>query len=407
MAYITVSAVLGHNPWPHTSMYWPANSRFISTASFDPQHFKASLLGSPRLIQCAPPCFNPSLVEISSLMRDSAAEAGIVGARYLAAIRETRGAQCQELRDNRRQLEPTNESTLRLSVKNFRSYLALLDSSLRQVAFIVNRAGELKDVGLVDVRLDRFGESLLMHGMMYRAGRDPTWVVKSFDLSFEGALVHLVAGRVHPDLKVLSHAGHWKNLGILWNGDYGSPLRILYWLKEIPDVRRGLPPPAPSKASQRAQPLYGLGGRRRVSNNGSPLLLNRPPGFRLASGHVHADELPHGRNEHGTTTFGNTYINYFYLMRDKPPYEIIASSPPFCFPSADNASSCDTIQFITSLIKLEETNQVLISYGINDCIGATVKLNLDAVVAFTTRRSTALPLAHQVRRTLKIFRIRN
>ena len=52
-------------------------------------------------------------------MRDSAAEAGIVGARYLAAIRETRGAQCQELRDNRRQLEPTNESTLRLSVKIF------------------------------------------------------------------------------------------------------------------------------------------------------------------------------------------------------------------------------------------------------------------------------------------------
>ena len=80
--------------------------------------------------------------------------------------------------------------------------------------------------------------------------------------------------------------------------------------------------------------------------------------------------------------YGNTYMHYFVLFEDSPPWQIQKRSGPWCFPSTDNASKCDTIQFVMSAHLDESQEELLLAYGINDCDSAIARLPLTKVLAF-------------------------
>lgn len=143
-------------------------------------------------------------------------------------------------------------------------------------------------------------------------------------------------------------------------------------------------------------------GERRLHSNGFALPL--PDGKRLLMmGHIHTDLYTPGEQ----FMFGNTYINYFVLVDSTPPFKFLAQSPPFCFPSADNSSECESIQFVMTARVLPTGRSrsagqgqgrpandgggdgdisdpaIQFSYGINDCSGATVEMPLSDVLAYT------------------------
>jgi hypothetical protein len=98
--------------------------------------------------------------------------------------------------------------------------------------------------------------------------------------------------------------------------------------------------------------------------------------------HTHDESaLPVHTLEPGGSIHGNTYRHHFFLLRDAPPYDVLAVSPAFCFPSAADGGRCDVIQFVMSLDATRDGFRV--SYGVNDCEAAAVELALDDILAFT------------------------
>ena len=360
---------------------------YIPNASFDANAFGTVVLGSPIWLNaaCPAPCFNPSIVALPDSMRERLP----MRAKYAAAFRFTE-SQCYNLAidwDPRRQL------------KGMKSFFMLLDNGFAPVARVVEGRGYVHNIGLHDVRLSRHGDIVLYTGMMYAHNR-ARWVLRRFDLSSwrennHTASVWLNAtGFVHPDLNQSHVKGMGKNLGIFWSGVMDEPIKLVYWLKapHHVDVRRGLPPPPAAPHMETLPPLHVDGYE--AHNNINPIPLD-DPGLQLGVLHTHSEVmLPHVpgkiRQPHGTTKHGNTYIHYFFAFRTVPPYEVVAKSPPFCFSSAADARRCDAIQFITSIDRTRH-DQLLVSYGINDCEAAVVKLAWRDVLNFTFG-----PLAAQV-----------
>ena len=145
-----------------------------------------------------------------------------------------------------------------------------------------------------------------------------------------------------------------------------------------------------------------------LHNNVNPLLLRRH-GLLLAVGHdrpfksrwITHDELPvNGYKNITKTTSWNTYLHYFILY-NATTLDHVATSSPFCFPSARlDMRRCDLVQFVTSLTR-GDGDDVLISFGINDCDSGIVALPADLIVAFSLGcsdrkvRSTTLRHAHE------------
>ena len=129
------------------------------------------------------------------------------------------------------------------------------------------------------------------------------------------------------------------------------------------------------------------------------------------------------------TKFGHSYVSYFVEFDADPPYAVRAQSPPFCFPSLANASLCETIQFVSSLLLVPRRarhprrrngsdaggsfddgsnpavrsiskapatvpllvpteHDVVVAYGINDCESATVRIPLSELLDFTREEGT-------------------
>ncbi|KAJ1450170.1 hypothetical protein M885DRAFT_533072 [Pelagophyceae sp. CCMP2097] len=360
---------------------------YIANASFYASAYAATLLGRPTYLDCEPPCFNPSVVEIPEDMLFGLP----LGSKYLATHRVTRGeALCESLwepteathspeSERRRLNHMSTDARRRLS--HMSTYMIIYNSSFQRVAAIVDAAGFVTNLGMHDARLERHGGGLLIHGMVYQKGK-ATWHVSR--LVIEGH------NRIHANMTKLRLfdvsdnriQDFGKNFGILWDGG-ADPFRVLLWLKAAPvtDVRRGLPLPQPSDSVSQAKDLFISGFP--VHNNISPLrLYPRFPNLRLGISHTHSDDsLKAHSREHGATAHGNTYLHYFFVMCDSEPNDVIATSPPFCFPSSSNSKKCDAIQFVTSASRLN-SKTMLLGYGINDCEGAVVELDLDDVLDF-------------------------
>merc|ERR1712078_857051 len=106
-----------------------------------------------------------------------------------------------------------------------------------------------------------------------------------------------------------------------------------------------------------------------LHNNVNPLLLRRH-GLLLAVGH----DRP----------FKSRWITYLhcFVLYNSTTLDHVATSSPFCFPSARlDMRRCDLVQFVTSLTR-GDGDDVLISFGINDCDSGIVALPADLIVAF-------------------------
>jgi len=68
--------------------------------------------------------------------------------------------------------------------------------------------------------------------------------------------------------------------------------------------------------------------------------------------------------------FGYRYTHFWYTMQAAPPYRMLATSAEFCIGSAQDASDCESVQFVSGLAHYppgQEADQLLLSFGINDC----------------------------------------
>ena len=74
----------------------------------------------------------------------------------------------------------------------------------------------------------------------------------------------------------------------------------------------------------------------------------------------------------GVAHYRSPYINFFYLFRSEPPFDIIAIAERF------SVSTNSNIEFCSGLI-IEE-NIVTVSIGINDCYGSLVSFSLEEIM---------------------------
>ena len=90
-----------------------------------------------------------------------------------------------------------------------------------------------------------------------------------------------------------------------------------------------------------------------------------------------------GATPDGIPLYGYKYLSKFVLFEASWPHRTTHISPSFCFP---RGKTCESIQVVCSL--LLEGSDLLISYGVNDCEAAVVRMPLVQALAFA--RSTKL-----------------
>lgn len=185
-----------------------------------------------------------------------------------------------------------------------------------------------------------------------------------------------------------------RNFGVVWPEDGGKP-HLLHWLAKNPLIVPGIPPKKKvgAKIRDALSLLPGVNGTY-LHNNVNPVRL---PGVGLlAVGHAHTDVPDDAVFPKGTApkrrriaAFGMTYVHYFVLLDEDPPFRAIAQSPPLCFLAAAQAkvagpktteSLCETIQFISGLTLLPGGTELAVGYGINDCEAAVSVLPVDWLV---------------------------
>lgn len=207
----------------------------------------------------------------------------------------------------------------------------------------------------------------------------------------------------HPQIE----ANPWKNseraqnIGLLWNNRPRETFKVIWWIQKFLDVQVGVPPQGRSHAEEHQverdtelELTNGLEGdyKSPLHGNGSPVSLNDiVPGLSILAGHTWLDAgalaMKRGR-VFNATRWHNTYMSQFVIFKNKAPFETVAVSPAFCFPSVSPESTtesplCDIIQFITGFTRIPHTSNVLITYGINDCESAWIEIPIIDLIRFT------------------------
>lgn len=312
-----------------------------ATQFFDPTELGIIPLGAPRAMHVGPGNFNPSIAPID---KD----------RYIVAYRQ---------KDHSCHLQR------RLGAQGSR--LWIVDGNFEPVTDVRTATGKKWIFDHTDARVEAVAGSILITATRYHHKKKELiqiWNARWLDLDEVNGTVRATSKPVvHPDIKGNSEIWrHGKNYGVLYSE---KSFRLLHWLTAgFVDIRQGIPPP---KAGDRVNIRIH---NKTLSNNGSPVQLS-VPNFMLSVGHVHIDSRPaFHRNWPNATKFGNTYLHSFVVFRNDT-YRHCATSRPFCFPSLDDASKCDLIQFVMTILRLPSNNNFLLTYGVNDCISATVELS--------------------------------
>jgi len=397
---------------------------YVEAAYFKPRDIGVMALPGARSFYFSVPLggFNPSVALLPRSLRKDVRRArtsrgDAAGAPTFVATFRHKGNLCRWLSEPRQRSSPKRRSRKKKRRKlqegqrtrreekqkksEFQTSVAILDNSLKHLEYVVDEAGKPWDFGLEDVRLDfseSYGERILTTAMDYpRKGKRvlaERWHARWLDLKVNRtskALQALSNPLRHPDVAgepMLLNSG--RNFGVLWDGHYDHAFNILHWLSDSTiDVRRGIPPMPPSEDDQQqtSHRKRGIEGANHslLHNNGSPRRVgSRCPGVRMALGHVHLDStMPaYRRNEVGATPYGNTYLHYFVFFEENPPFRLIQTSPAFCVPSPRDPSKCETIQFSSGFTFLNQ-NQLILTYGINDCEAAYAIVDVPALLNFS------------------------
>jgi hypothetical protein len=99
----------------------------------------------------------------------------------------------------------------------------------------------------------------------------------------------------------------------------------------------------------------------------------------LGIGHFHR---PEGRAANDYARFGHHYTHAWFTIPASPPFRLQRLSREFLLPSQADPKDGEIIQFLSGLELVERENgkQVLaLAYGINDCEGAAVYIDMDQV----------------------------
>jgi len=302
--------------------------------------------------------FNPSIV---ALPEGKEFNAGYEKARFVAVVRTHKlGSQCANLGIGATQ---TREALFKEEEKNVTS-LVLLDANFRPVTTLPQLdlpSGE-------DARLlIENGKMLISYNTPIKNGRARDWHLQCLELASQGD-GGLMATRApltnaFPDLPAAIKFSQAKNLGVI---NYKGKAYLLFHANAKRTV---------------TQPLFTL--------DENPV---HGTSYHLSGNPVHIPEKgvylsvlhKHKRTEKNSPAgSGVQYLHYFILMDDRPPFGLQKVSAPFCFPSQSpgHANECEFIQFVGSMLRDPQDPQTLmISYGINDCESAIVRLPLEPVL---------------------------
>eukprot|EP00440_Ansanella_granifera_P025077 gb/GFBE01027239.1/.p1 GENE.gb/GFBE01027239.1/~~gb/GFBE01027239.1/.p1 ORF type:complete len:402 (+),score=69.40 gb/GFBE01027239.1/:1-1206(+) len=303
--------------------------------------------------------YNPSLI----ILPPRLAESLHPDAYYLASFRH--GAnQCRNFRE-------VNKRRSRLPLT-----IAVLD---RNFTTLSSTQPERFDDEIQDVRLfRRRGGKLAMSYATKDDDADPDvennfeWCFREFEISPKSAgtpgsfKMSLASNRTCLNGE--------KNLGLMEKEN--SELEILVWPgSEQMDVR-SLSPEGPSAAPLNFSQLLSSVTGKPFHNNVNPVAL---PGLGAYLTVVH-DKKYIAEVKHG-----GAMLNYFVLFDIDPPYRLQHISPGFCFPALDGSTTCEIIQFVAGLVVAD--GEAVLSYGVNDCDAAVVRMPLAGVLSFATSNS--------------------
>ena len=90
--------------------------------------------------------------------------------------------------------------------------------------------------------------------------------------------------------------------------------------------------------------------------------------------------------------WGFRYTHFFYTVDPRPPYDILAFSTEWCIAAAQDPSDCETIQFAAGATLRNASGgsqELVVSYGVNDCEAKLATFSLDRVWSMLRPRSTA------------------
>ena len=96
----------------------------------------------------------------------------------------------------------------------------------------------------------------------------------------------------------------------------------------------------------------------------------------LGIGHFHR---PPDRNPNKYARHGHHYTHALFTISASAPYKLKRLSAEFVFPSKQYPRDADMIQFASGLELDEANGQAVIAYGINDCEGGVVYVDLNVL----------------------------
>ena len=77
--------------------------------------------------------------------------------------------------------------------------------------------------------------------------------------------------------------------------------------------------------------------------------------------------------------FGYFYTHFFYTVQSAAPHRMTATTGEFCIGSAQDASDCESAQFVSGMVVDAPGEKLLLTFGVNDCEAKVAKLSLESV----------------------------
>lgn len=133
-------------------------------------------------------------------------------------------------------------------------------------------------------------------------------------------------------------------------------------------------------------------------SGGPPSVLLPDHGIYLGMAHVKLWK----KKGSSTASSKMMYKHFWYTFEPRPPFRVLGTSSPFTLPS--QLDSAPGVQFATGLVVLPQTQQVVVSYGEQDCHATLARFPLAATVASVQTRRRAAEPAVPLLSTLVVLR---
>jgi hypothetical protein len=151
-------------------------------------------------------------------------------------------------------------------------------------------------------------------------------------------------------------------------------LQSLTWVdpitvEDVDDTKHGPKPKKSNKSKQRRSDFHGTNGFMVPLEDSSEL---------LGIGHFHR---PAGRDKNEYAKFGHHYTHAFFTITQQAPHRLKRLSQEIVFPSKSHVfvDDADIIQFASGLELDQDKGNLVVAYGINDCEGAIVTIDMKVI----------------------------